>query len=588
MRILRIYASKRFMGEKRKMNCDKQKLKSLLITITIALAPFALALVNTSIVDSALPFAYAQSWAAPPTTWMNVTGGPSVPNWIFRVGYYPSPFTVNIEVSGVTDLFVWEFKLSWNASLLDVVSASEGSFLNGEVPGTTAFYSETFQDQIGLDYMFVNCTLLDGAGKSGSGVIATVDLDLDASAMAGSAPLNLYETKLRDSSMEINHGVTDGFVLMGDHNTYPLIYILPQTCVADPGQMFNVTVWIDNVESLQAWGFNLYWTNSLLEATNIVNHVFLEGTSFGVEGFDNGAPSRAYASQVLSGAQEGTYGGGPLATITFMVEAAGKSALNLVVTDNDLWGIYYNPPEKPFTYQIPHATFEGRFQSTSALAQPHAYFTYSPLLHRVNDTITFDASSSSDPDGSIVSYAWDFGDGAVKTLADPIATHVYVVAGTYTVSLTVTDNDGLEDAVMDLLYVESGQPKPSPPIAIFHYSPPWPLANQTVVFDASYSYDPDGFITVYLWDFGDGTVDNGTTPVTTHVYAELGTYLIRLTIVDNDGLIGSMLKYLTTVPPEPEVYVYPSTVETSPSDAFRVDIRIQDVENLYGWQVSLS
>ncbi len=219
---------------------------------------------------------------------------------------------------------------------------------------------------------------------------------------------------------------------------------------------------------------------------------------------------------------------------------------------------------------------------------PVAIFHYSPALPLVNQTVTFDASYSYDPNGPIVSYSWDFGDGTNQTSANPVTTHIYAMNGTYTVSLTVTDNDGLEDTVMDLLYVESEQPEPSPPIAIFHYSPPWPLANQTVVFDASYSYDPDGFITVYLWDFGDGTVDNGTNPITTHVYAELGTYLITLTIVDNDGLIGSTLKYLTTVPPEPEVYVYPSTVMTTLNDTFTVDIRIQGVANLFAWEVSLS
>jgi hypothetical protein len=76
---------------------------------------------------------------------------------------------------------------------------------------------------------------------------------------------------------------------------------------------------------------------------------------------------------------------------------------------------------------------------------PIASFTFSPSNPLVNDTATFDASASHDPDGSIVSYRWDFGDGNVTTVTNPIITHVYLVAGStvnYTATLTVTDNEG--------------------------------------------------------------------------------------------------------------------------------------------------
>ena len=65
-------------------------------------------------------------------------------------------------------------------------------------------------------------------------------------------------------------------------------------------------------------------------------------------------------------------------------------------------------------------------QSNDLCADPLAY--------------AFDGSGSTDGDGSIVSYAWDFGDGAVSTAANP--SHTYAGLGTYTVTLTVTDNDG--------------------------------------------------------------------------------------------------------------------------------------------------
>src|SRR5262249_36179080 len=55
-------------------------------------------------------------------------------------------------------------------------------------------------------------------------------------------------------------------------------------------------------------------------------------------------------------------------------------------------------------------------------------------------TATFDGSSSSDPDGSIASYVWTFGDGVSSSLVNPA--HVYNAIGTYTATLTVTDNNG--------------------------------------------------------------------------------------------------------------------------------------------------
>lgn len=71
---------------------------------------------------------------------------------------------------------------------------------------------------------------------------------------------------------------------------------------------------------------------------------------------------------------------------------------------------------------------------------PTALFTYTPASPTAGTAVQFDATASSDPDGTIISYAWNFGDTGTATGATP--THTYATSGAYTVQLTVTDNGG--------------------------------------------------------------------------------------------------------------------------------------------------
>jgi PKD repeat protein len=187
---------------------------------------------------------------------------------------------------------------------------------------------------------------------------------------------------------------------------------------------------------------------------------------------------------------------------------------------------------------------------------PVAAFTANPNRVVVGQPVEFDASSSHDPDGTILSYAWDFDDGT--TASGRIVFHSYGSIGTYNVSLTVTDNDSLTDTAFEDVVVSASIPG-RPPVAVFTVSPSPAATEEPVTFDASGSSDPDGGIVSYEWDFGDS--DGGEGNLTTHEYESPATYLIRLTVRDNQNLsANSMQTLVVTDRPRPVISHSPTTI----------------------------
>jgi PKD repeat protein len=149
-------------------------------------------------------------------------------------------------------------------------------------------------------------------------------------------------------------------------------------------------------------------------------------------------------------------------------------------------------------------------------------------------TCDFDGSGSTDPDGNIVSYAWDFGDGATAT--GVTASHTYALAGTYSVTLTVTDGAGASAATTQVVTVTA--PANQAPTADFTFS----CADLACNFDGSTSTD-DGTIVSYAWAFGDGGTAAGV--AANHTYAAGGTYTVTLTVTDDGGLTGAASQNVT-------------------------------------------
>ena len=158
---------------------------------------------------------------------------------------------------------------------------------------------------------------------------------------------------------------------------------------------------------------------------------------------------------------------------------------------------------------------------------PNPVFRFSPSSPRVFEAMTFNASDSSDPDGTIETYLWDMGNGTFRE--GPVITHAYQSAGTFNVSLTVRDNDGTTSSTSQEITVSGN----TAPIADFFFSPTAPRVGGMVTFDAADTTDSDGTITSYQWQFGDGESAGGE--LVQHTYTQAGTFVVRLTVKDNDG-----------------------------------------------------
>jgi PKD repeat protein len=131
---------------------------------------------------------------------------------------------------------------------------------------------------------------------------------------------------------------------------------------------------------------------------------------------------------------------------------------------------------------------------------------------------------SSDSDGRIVSWAWEFGDGTASTERSP--NHTYASNGTYDVKLTVADDDGLT-ASRTVQASTNGSTNRSPQANMR-----FDCSGSSCNFK-SISGDDDGSISAVLWDFGDGSTSTATNP--SHNFGSAGTWGVTLRVTDNNG-----------------------------------------------------
>jgi len=188
--------------------------------------------------------------------------------------------------------------------------------------------------------------------------------------------------------------------------------------------------------------------------------------------------------------------------------------------------------------------------------------------------VNFSSAGSSDPDGTITSYGWTFGDGGSSAAANP--SHTFAIEGTYVATLIVTDNGGLSATATVTITV--APPPNKSPVAAASATPVSGYAPLTVSFSSSGSFDPDGTLVGYSWNFGDGGTSTAANP--SHTYNSVGTFTATLTVTDDRG--GTSGKSVTiTVNPDPAKVLHVqsiviSTVTSRSGTAARAAVTIWD------------
>ncbi len=166
------------------------------------------------------------------------------------------------------------------------------------------------------------------------------------------------------------------------------------------------------------------------------------------------------------------------------------------------------------------------FMQVDVNSPPVPRFTIPPRPLAVSELGTLNATGSTDDDGQIISYLWDFGDGA--TAEGEVVNYAWTRPGIFRVTLTVIDDSGtasaLQTAEMDIRIDAA-------PVA--NAGADQYVTATEVTLDGGGSVDTDGRITSWEWDFGDG--NTGTGQNITHAYQRPGTYEVALVVTDDSG-----------------------------------------------------
>ena len=173
-----------------------------------------------------------------------------------------------------------------------------------------------------------------------------------------------------------------------------------------------------------------------------------------------------------------------------------------------------------------------------------ASFNWNPKYPDPAEEIEF-VSNSYVTNGYITSYKWNFGNGTIKN--GQIVRHTFNDKGRYKVTLTVTASGiGGWDSSICIHYIDVG----ADPFPEFTFLPDNPSPNESVILNASKSYDPDGEIIYYNWSYyninnPNKVINIGSTKIISYTWHNQGIYNVTLSIADDKGNVNKLVKTIT-------------------------------------------
>jgi chitodextrinase len=354
--------------------------------------------------------------------------------------------------------------------------------------------------------------------------------------------------------------VFSSLTLVGQADTPTIVTVAPVSQTVAAGDSVVVTVNCSPARPVKGFELKISFNPSILHAGPISEGDFFSGyTTFFSPGTINNQAGTVINVYDLIVGQGNVTSNGSLVSITFTGVSSGTSAVTLygVRLTNETEYINVSvvsgsitvtgggtPPVNP-PPSGPPVTPPAENVPPSAPLKP-----VGPAFVEMGAVESY-ASSSFDPDGGRVRLRFDWDDGSLSDWSAFVdanvsvsASHSWSNVSSYAVRVVAQDEAGLNSSWSEALTVVVSQASSGneSPIALF-VVPPTVISNESVVFDASGSVDPDGMIVSYVWDFGDGTQGTGKTP--THVYQAPGQYTVTLTVTDDTGLTSTMTRIVT-------------------------------------------
>jgi hypothetical protein len=331
------------------------------------------------------------------------------------------------------------------------------------------------------------------------------------------------------------------------------VSISPSTQTVNASTSFVVSIRCVPQQPVKAFELKLSFNPSLLRAISVVEGDFFEGyqTFFNAGEIDNSAGRIINVYNLIVGSGNVT-SSGSLVDISFTARTtSGTSALTLydvrltnesayLSIDVNSGGVTVSggssPPPNPPPDEPPVTPPAEENSPPNQPVKP-----VGPTLVEAGTAYLYN-SSAVDPDDDTVRLRFDWGDGSLSPWSDFVESgtavsmaHAWTTVSNYAVQVIAQDAEGSNSSWSETLTVMISQVinEGFSPVGSFNI-PANASLNHSMVFDASNSFDPDGTIQSYDWDFGDGSTASG--PIVVHTYEQPGEYTVILTVTDNAGM----------------------------------------------------